>query len=151
MPKIQNQITMRKVSSETIFLLFMVDSFDHQRCVWRPRPGFPFTTVPIIASILRDDSAFSTAICAFYFRPVITKFWAFFTSGSRESHSIWKSCALLDLNSSTSFVDELYRQQFDTPNHFLVYLLINRSIISTFVIDTSYTYIGHDNWGNNKK
>ena len=117
------------ISSETIFLLFIVDSLDHQCCGWRPRPALPFTTVLIISFILRDDSAFSTAIFAFHFQPVITEGWVFFTRGSRESRSIWKSCALPNLNSSTSdnvrsfsFVDELYKDTFvkelGTPNSF---------------------------------
>ena len=77
------------ISSDTIFLLFAMDSLDHQCCGCRPRPAFPFATVPIISFILRADSAFSTAISAFYFRPVITEGWAFFTRGSRESHNIY--------------------------------------------------------------
>ena len=75
------------ISSDTIFLLFNMGSLDHQHCRCRPRPAFPFATVPIISFILRTDSAFSTAIFAFHFRPVITEGWAFFTSGSRESAS----------------------------------------------------------------
>ena len=117
------------ISSDTIFLLFAVDSFDHQRCGCRPRPAFSFVTVPIISFIQRADSAFSTAIFAFHFRPVITEGWAFFTSGSRESRSIWKSRAFPNLYSSTSdnvgsfsFVDELYRTTFvkelGALNHF---------------------------------
>ena len=120
----------RWISSDTIFLLFAVDSFDHQHCGCRPRPAFPFATVLIISFILRADSAFSTAIFAFYFRPVITEGWAFFTSGSQESRSIWKSRAFPNLYSSTSdnvrsfsFVDELYSatcvKELGTPNHFL--------------------------------
>ena len=89
------------ISSDTIFLLFAVDSLDHQRCGCRPRPAFLFATVPIISFIPRADSAFSTAIFVFHFRPVITEGWAFFTSGSRESRSIWKSCAFPNLYSST--------------------------------------------------
>ena len=117
-------------SSDTIFLLFNVDSLEHQRCGCRPRPAFPFATVPIISFILRADSAFSTAIFAFHFQPVITEGWAFFTSGSRKSRSIWKRRAFPTLYSSTSdnvgsfsFVDELYSATFvkelGTPNHFL--------------------------------
>ena len=87
---------------QTIFLLFIVDSLDHQRCGWRPRPALPFATVPIISFILRSDSAFSTAIFTFHFRPVITERWAFFTSRLRELLSIWKSQALPNLNSATS-------------------------------------------------
>ena len=116
------------ISSDTIFLLFAVDSFDHKRYGCRPRPAFPFATVPIISFILRANSAFSTAIFAFHFRPVITEGWAFF-SGSRESRSIWKSCTFPNLYSSTSdnsgsfsFVDELYSAPFvkelGTRNHF---------------------------------
>ena len=103
------------IFSDTIFILFTVDSLDHQRCGCRPRPAFPFDTVPIISFILRTDFAFSTAIFAFYFRLVITDGWALFNCGSRESHSIWKSHAFPNLYSSTSdnvrsfsFVDELY-------------------------------------------
>ena len=118
------------ISSDTIFLLFTVDSFDHQCYGCRPRPAFPFATVPIVSFILRADSAFSTAIFAFHFRPVITEGWAFFTRWSRESCNIWKSRAFPNLYSSTSdnvgsfsFVDEQYRATFvkelDTPNHFL--------------------------------
>ena len=118
------------ISSDAIFLLFAVDSLDHQRCGCRPRPAFPFSTMPIISFILRSDSAFSTAIFVFLFRLVITKGRAFFTRGSRESRSIGKSHAFLNLYSSTSddvgsfsFVDELYSATFikelGTPNHFL--------------------------------
>ena len=117
------------ISSDTIFLLFNVDSLDHQRCGYRSRPAFPFATVPIISFILRADSAFSTAIFAFHFRLVMTEGWVFFTSGSRESHSIWKSRTFLNLYSSTSynvgsfsFVDERYSATFvkelGTLNHF---------------------------------
>ena len=117
------------ISSDTIFLLFNVDSLKHQCCGCRPRPAFPFATGPIISFILRANSAFSTAIFAFYFRPVITEGWAFFTRGLWESSSIWKSCAFPNLHSSTSdnvgsfsFVDELYSATFvkelGTPNHF---------------------------------
>ena len=117
------------ISSDTIFLLFAVDSLDHQRSGCRPSLAFVFATVPIISFILRADSAFSTAIFAFHFRPVITEGWAFFTSGSRESHSICKSHAFSNLYSSTSdnvgsfsFVDQLYSatfvKEFGTPNQF---------------------------------
>ena len=117
------------ISSDTIFLLSNVDSLDHQCCGCRPRPAFPFTTVPIISFIPRTDSAFSTAIFVFHFRPVITEGYGFFTSGSRESR-IWKSRAFPNLYSSTSnnvgsfsFVDELYNATFvkelGTPNHFV--------------------------------
>ena len=67
------------------FFLFNVGSLDHQRCRCRSRPAFPFATVPIISFILKADSAFSTTIFTFHFRPVITEGWAFFTCGS-ESH-----------------------------------------------------------------
>ena len=118
------------ISSDTIFLLFVVDSLDHQRCGCRPRPAFPFATMPIISFILRADSAFSTAIFAFHFRPVITEGWAFITSGSRESRSIWKNRTFPNLYSSTSdnvgsfsFVIELYSATFvkelGTSNYFL--------------------------------
>ena len=60
------------ISSNTIFLLFNVDFFDHQTLTM-PRPVFPFATGPIISFILRDDSVFSIAIFAFHFRPVITE------------------------------------------------------------------------------
>ena len=40
------------ISSETIFLLFIVDSLDHQHCGWRPRTALTFSTVPIISFIL---------------------------------------------------------------------------------------------------
>ena len=116
------------ISSYTIFLLFNMDSLDHQLCGWRPRPAFPFATVPIISFILWVVSAFSAAIFAFHFRPVIPEGWAFFTSGAQESRSIWKSHAFPNLYSSTSdnvgsfsFVDELYSATFvrlGTPNHF---------------------------------
>ena len=86
----------------------------------------------------------------------------FFTSGLRESRTIWKSHNFPNLNSSTSdnvgrfsFVDELYSATFvkelRTPNHFLINLLINRSIVSTFVSDTSYICNGHANLGINPK
>ena len=111
------------------FFWFIVNSLDHQRCGWRPRPFLPFATVPIISFNLRANSAFSTAIFAFHFRSVITEGCAFFTSGSRESRNIWKSRSLPNLYSSTSenvgsfsFVDELYSATFvkelGTPNHF---------------------------------
>ena len=64
-----------------------MDSFDHQRCGRRPRPAFPFTTVPIISFILRADSALSTAIFAFHFRPVIIKAGCSSPVG-RESHAV---------------------------------------------------------------
>ena len=132
-----------------------MDSLDHQRCGWRPRPTLPFATVPIISFILKADSTFSTAIFAFYFWLVITEGWEFFTRGSQESHSIWKNHTLPNLCSSTSdnvgsfsFVDELYSATFvmelGTPNHFFVYLLINCSTVSTFVSDSSYICIGND-------
>ena len=149
------------ISSDTIFLLFAVDSFGHQLCGCRPRPAFPFATVPIISFILRADSVFSTGIFAFHFRPVITEGWAFFTSGSRESRSIWKSCAFPNLYSSTSdnvgcfsFVDELYSATFKelgTPNHLFINLLIYLFIVSTFVSDTSYICNNHANLGINPK
>ena len=95
------------ISPDTIFL-FAVDSLDHQRCGCRPRPTFLFATVPIISFILRAGSAFSTAIFAFHFRPVITV-------GDERSRNIWKSRAFPNLYSSTSdnivsfsFVDEVY-------------------------------------------
>ena len=107
------------ISSESIFLWFIVDSLDHQCCGWMPRPALAFDTVQIISFILRTDSVFSTAFFAFHFWPVITEGWAFFTSGSRESCSIWKSRALPNLNFSTSdnvgsfsFIDELYSATF---------------------------------------
>ena len=142
------------------FFLFNMDSLDHQRYGWRSRPAFPFATVPIISSILRADSAFSTAIFAFHFRPVITEGWAFFTSGLWELCCIWKSRTFLNLFSSTidnigsfSFVDERYSAMFvkelGTPNHFFINLQINCSIVSTFVSDTSYICMGHANLGIN--
>ena len=79
----------KRLTSDTICLLFNVNSLDHQRCGCRPRPAFPFDTEPIISFILRADSAFSTAIFAFYFRSVITEGWAFFTSGLRELSLIY--------------------------------------------------------------
>ena len=141
------------ISLKTIFLWFIVDSFDHQRWGWRPRPALLFVTVPIIYFILRADSAFCRATFAFHFRLVITEGWALFTSGSWDLRSIWKSRASPNLNSPTSDnVDELYSatfvKEFSTPNNFLVYSLINRS---TFVIDTSYICIGHDDLGENPK
>ena len=150
------------ISSDTIFLLFNVDSLDHQLYGCRPRSTFPFSTVPIISFILRADSAFSTAIFAFYFRLVMTEGWVFFTSGLQESCSIWKSSAFPNSYSSTSdsvgsfsFVDELYSATFvkelGTPNHFLINLLINRSTVSTFVSDTSYIYNCHANLGINPR
>ena len=152
----------RWISSKTIFLLFIVDSLDHQCCGWRPRPALPFATVPVISFILRANSAFSTAIFAFHFRPVITEDWAFYTNGSWELHSIWKSHALLNLYSLTSdnirsfsFVDELYSAMFvkelGTPNHFFIYSLINHLIVLNFISDTSYICISHDYLGINPK
>ena len=162
---LQNALTSSRwwISSDAIFLLFNVDSLDHQRCGYRPWPAFPFATVPIISFVLRADSAFSTAMFAFHFRPVITEGWAFFTSGSRESRSIWKSYTFPNLYSSTSdnvgsfsFVDELYSATFvkelGTPNHFLkINLLINRSIVSTFISDSSYICNDPANLGINPK
>ena len=62
--------------------------------------------------------------------------------------------SLINIGSS-SFVDELYSATFvkelGTPNHFFIYLLSNHSITSTFVIDTSYIYIDHDNLESNPK
>ena len=56
---------------------------------------------------------------------------------------------------SFSFVDELYSAMFvkelGTPDHFLINLLINCSIVSTFVSDTSYICNGHANLGINPK
>ena len=71
----------RWISSETIFLLFIEDSLDHQWYGWRPRAALPFATVPIVSFILKANSEFSTAIFAFHFQLVITEGWAFFTSG----------------------------------------------------------------------
>ena len=45
-----------------------------------------------------------------------------------------------------TFVKELR-----TPNQFFINLLINRSIFSTFVSDTSYISSGHANFGINPK
>ena len=82
----------------------------------KPLDTLPFATVLIISLILRADFVFSTAIFAFHFWPVITGGWVFFTSGLRESRSIWKSRALPNLSSSISdnvgsfsFVVELYK------------------------------------------
>ena len=81
-----------------------------------------------------------------------------FTSGSTEPHSIWKSRALPNLNSSTSdfvgsfsFVDELYNAAFvkdlGIPNHFFRHFLIKRSIFSILESDTSYICIDHADLG----
>ena len=50
------------ISSNTIFLLFSVDPLDHQRCGCRPRPAFPFATVPIISFILNSQQLFLPSI-----------------------------------------------------------------------------------------
>ena len=122
-----------------------MDSFDHQWCGCRRRPASPYATVPIISFILRADSAFLTAIFAFHFRLVIRAGWAFFTSGSRESRSIWKSRTFPNFHSSTSdnvgrysFVDEIYSATF------FIDLLVKRSIVSTLyihIVSTLYIYI----------
>ena len=103
-----------KSFSFCLWILWTTNTVDE-----RPRSSLPFVTVPIISFILRDDSAFSTAIFAFHFRPFITEGWAYFTSGSWESRSIWKSRALPNLQSWTSenvgsfiFVDDLYSATF---------------------------------------
>ena len=85
-----------------LFPLSYMDSLDHQHCGCRPRPAFPFATVPIISFILRANSAFSTATQQLHFWLVITEGWVFFTSGSQESRSIWKSRTFPNLYSSTS-------------------------------------------------
>ena len=115
------------ISSETIFLVYC--GFLRLSSLWVK--AFPFTTVPIILFILMANSTFSKAIFTFHFRPVIIMGdLAFFTNGSQESRSIWKSCALPYLNSSTSddvgsfsFVDEqqsiTFVKKLGTPNHFL--------------------------------
>ena len=41
------------ISSDTIFLLFDMDSLDHQCCGCRPSPAFPLATVRIISFILK--------------------------------------------------------------------------------------------------
>ena len=68
-------------------------SLDHQQCGCRPRPAFPFATVPIISFILRADSVFSTAIFAFDFRLVITEGWNSSPVGS-ESNAAFGTVAL---------------------------------------------------------
>ena len=55
----------------------------------RPRPAFPFVTVPIISFIPRADSAFSTAIFAFYFRPVITEVYISILRYSESNNILW--------------------------------------------------------------
>ena len=46
----------------------------------------------------------------------------------------------------------MFIKELGTPNHFLKSdLLINRSIVSTFVSDTSYICNGHANLGINPK
>ena len=130
------------ISSDTIFLLFNVDYLDHQRCRCRPWPAFPFATVPIIYFIRRADSAFSTAIFAFHFRPVITDGWAFFTSGSRESRSIWKGHAFPNSYSSTSDTLEVLvlLMNYIVPRLLRNYVIptifyrFNRTVVLTFVI-----------------
>ena len=72
------------ISSKSIFLLSIVNSLDHQHSGWRPRPALPFVTVPIISFISRADSAFSTAIFTFHFRPVITEGWVFSLVGHKS-------------------------------------------------------------------
>ena len=142
------------------FLLFIVDSLDYRGK--RPRHALLFATVPIISFIIRTDSTFSRIIFAYHVLPVVTEGWTFFTSGSQKSRSIRKSYVLPNLNFSTSenignfsICDVLYSatfvQDFPTPNQFFLYLVINRSTVSTFPIDTSYTFIGHHYLGNNPK
>ena len=83
------------ISSDNIFLLFAVDSLDHQRCGCRPRPAFPFATVPIISSwgLIQHSQQL--------FLPSISD-REFFISESQESRSIWKSCAFPNSYSSKS-------------------------------------------------
>ena len=45
----------------------------------------------------------------------------------------------------------MFVKELGTPDHFLINLLINRSIVSTFVSDTSYICNGHANLGINPK
>ena len=137
------------ISSETIL----------RGIFWPPVVGADQDRVshlPITSFILRENSAISAAYLAFHFRPVIMAGCALSTRGSSESHSIWKSRALPNLNTSTSdfvgsfsFVDELYNATFvkdlETPNHFFRNLLIKRSIFSILESNTSYICIGDAN------
>ena len=151
-----------RISSETILRLFFVVSFNHHRFGWRPSPAHPVATEPITSFILREVSAVSTAYLASHFRLVIMAGCALFTSWSTESCSIWKSRALLNLNSSTSyfvcsfsFVDKLHNTTFvkdlGTLNYFFRPLLIKRSIFSILESDTSYICIGRANVGIKRK
>ena len=81
-----------------------------------------------------------------------------FSTVGPESRRIRNSCALPNLNSSTSdfvgsfsFVDELYNVTFvkdlGTPNHFFRNLLIKLSIFSFLESDTLYICLGHANLG----
>ena len=150
------------ISSDTIFLLFAVDSLDHQRCGCRPRSAFPFTTVPIISFILRADSAFSTAISAFHFRPVITKGWTFSPVG-HESHAAFGrvSLFLIYIPQQLTTLEVLVLWiNYIVPRLlrswvlqiiFFINVLFNCSIVSTFVSDTSYICNGLANLGINPK
>ena len=133
------------ISSDTIFLLFNVDSLEHQRCRCRPRPAFPFATVPIISFILRADSAFSTAIFAFHFRPVITEGWEFFTSGSRESRSIRKSRAIYIYiycwSNEVNTVKGIGPQMISNLELILILLLLFVVIVLVFLISVHYTRV----------
>ena len=120
------------ISSETILCLFFVVSFDRHRCAWSP--ALPTATELITSFILREDSAVFTAYSVSHFRPVMAG-CALFTSGSTEWCSIWKSCTLLNLNSSTSdfvgsfsFIDATFVKDLGTPNHFFRNLLIMHCI-----------------------
>ena len=125
------------ISTDTIFLLFTVDSFDHQTHGWRPTPAFPDATVPIISFVLRADSAFSTAIYAFYFRPVITEGWAFFTSGSRESRSIWKSIYTYVRKHIFVYI----HTHTHTHTHIYIYIYIPKFVLRKCTFTYMYIYI----------
>ena len=97
------------------FFIYSLWSLLTTTCGWRPSPALPVATELITSLILREDYAIYTAYLVSHFHPVIIAGCALFTSGSIDARSIWRSCALPNLISSTSdfvvsfcFVDELY-------------------------------------------
>ena len=99
----------------------------------------------MISFILRFALASSVASFTFHFLPVLSSGLAAFTTGSAESSSILRSLAFpalyssrIDFNGSLSFACLEYRatpvRPGGTPSHFLVYLLIFPSMVSTVLV-----------------
>jgi len=78
---------------------------------------------------------------------LLTTFYQFNTGAASLTHLSHDSKAKTDsCNSPLLWSPTLLRQR-GTPNHFLMYELINASSISTVVKGTSYTVSGHSNLG----